>query len=144
MREDEVSRNTVEQFKKPVVSTNNWDPSASESSEDGPPWGNSVKKNTVSQQQSISPCFQQFIEGLPHFEPIHYAFRIRDKDMRCCICSWDKSLAPWREDDQINLYDEEMCKTKPFNYNGLISHTELKFTLQPIITFDKFLPTNHV
>jgi hypothetical protein len=68
--------------------------SNSDEDSDGPP--PSPKKTDVTEMK-IDKSLQDFLEALPHLEPIHYGFKLQvSNEKGNCICSLAKGLTPWR------------------------------------------------
>jgi len=63
-----------------------------------------------------------FINGLPHFEPLHFGFYLNDDKNPSCLCPCVKGVTRWRELKGIDLENEEPCKFRLMSSNGLLQH----------------------
>ncbi len=57
-----------------------------------------------------STSLKVFIDGLPHFEPLHLGFYLNDDKNPICLCPCVKGVTHWRELKGIDLENEELCK----------------------------------
>ena len=116
---------TIEKFKRPVPTTPSnpyGDTSDSEESHQSVP----PKKNTSSQEPQITDL-EQFIEALPHLEPIHYSFHLaRKENSKCCLCSCALCLTPVRIMFKIDFEKEDFCGNTLYTANGILQHFESK------------------
>ena len=63
-----------------------------------------------------------FINGLPHFEPLHFGFYLNNDKNPSCICPCVKGVTRWRELKGIDLEKSELCKFRLFSSKGLLQH----------------------
>jgi len=63
-----------------------------------------------------------FINGLPHFEPLHFGFYLNNEKKPSCLCPCVKGVTRWRELKGIDLENEEPCKFRLMSSNGLLQH----------------------
>jgi hypothetical protein len=63
-----------------------------------------------------------FINGLPHFEPLHFGFYLNNDKNPSCICPCVKGVTRWRELKGIDLENGELCKFRLFSSKGLLQH----------------------
>jgi hypothetical protein len=69
---------------------------------------------------------QNFIEALPHLEPLHYGFKLQGPSQSAtCICSLAKGLFPWRRNHEI-VADYSLCGIKHFQAHSLSQHCKSK------------------
>jgi hypothetical protein len=114
-----VVRATVIQYMLSVViPKNTFSPYGDfEEDSDGPP---SSPKKTDATEMKIDKSLQNFIEALPHLEPLHYGFKLQGSNKnRYCICSLAKGLKPWRRKHEIDD-DYSSCGMKPFSGQSLL------------------------
>ena len=83
----------------------------------------SCEEQVVSNSNSPSPTsLKDFINGLPHFEPLHFGFYVNDEKNQSCLCPCVKGVTHWRELQGIDLENEELCKFRLFLSKGLLQH----------------------
>ena len=63
-----------------------------------------------------------FINGLPHFEPLHFGFYLNDDKNPSCLCPCVKGVTRWRELKGIDLENGELCTLRLMSSNGLLQH----------------------
>jgi hypothetical protein len=64
-----------------------------------------------------------FINGLPHFEPLHFGFYLNDDDKNpSCLCPCVRGVTRWRELKGIDLENGELCKFRLLSSKGLLQH----------------------
>jgi len=63
-----------------------------------------------------------FINGLPHFEPLHFGFYLNDDKNPSCLCPCAKGVSHWRESQEIDLENEELCKFHLMSSASLLQH----------------------
>ena len=63
-----------------------------------------------------------FIDGLPHFEPLHFGFYLNNEKNPSCLCPCVKGVTRWRELKGIDLENGELCKFRLFSSKGLLQH----------------------
>ncbi len=70
------------------------------------PYSDSDSSSCEDQVVSLpsSTLLKVFINGLPHFEPLH------DEKNLSCLCPCVKGVTRWRELKGIDLENEELCK----------------------------------
>ena len=66
--------------------------------------------------KSPSPAsLRDFINALPHFEPLHFGIYLLKGDKRpSCLCLCARGLTPWRTSFHIDMEKEEWCKCHLF------------------------------
>jgi hypothetical protein len=112
---------TVIQYMLPVaILKNTFSPygDSDEESDDPPP---SPKKTDVTEMK-IDESLQNFIEALPHLEPLHYGFKLQASNQnRYGICSAAKGFTPWRRRHEI-VDEHSVFGMKRFQGFSLIQH----------------------
>jgi hypothetical protein len=94
----------------------------SDESDGGPP----LPKTTDTTELKIDESLRNFIEALPHLEPLHYGFKLQGPNQSAtCICSLAKGLTPWRRNNGI-VDNYLLCGIKPFQAHSLIQNCESK------------------
>ena len=70
----------------------------------------------------------QFIEGFPHLEPIHFFLCLSkdNKNKKCCVCPCQYCLLPWRKQFKIDLDETVLYKDTVYTSSGILQHTESK------------------
>ena len=63
-----------------------------------------------------------FINGLPHFEPLHFGFYLNNDKKPSCLCPCVKGVTRWRELKGIDLENGELCKFRLLSSKGLLQH----------------------
>ena len=63
-----------------------------------------------------------FINGLPHFEPLHFGFYLNNEKNPSCLCPCVKGVTRWRELKGIDLENGELCKFRLMSSKGLLQH----------------------
>ena len=92
-----AARATVAQYTHPVlISKNTFSPYGdSDEDSDGPP---PSPKKTNATEMKLDKYLQDFIEALPHFELLHYGFKLQASNEKgYCFCALAKCLSPWRK-----------------------------------------------
>jgi hypothetical protein len=86
------------------------------------PYGNSEEsvggspspKQADATETNIDKCLQNFIEALPHLEPLVYRFKLQVSNQSgYCIYSLAKGLTPWRRNHLI-VDNDSVCGMRPF------------------------------
>jgi hypothetical protein len=67
-----------------------------------------------------------FINGLPHFEPLHFGFYLNDDKNPSCLCPCAKGVTRWRESQEIDLENEELCRFHLMSSASLLQHCAAK------------------
>ncbi len=67
-----------------------------------------------------------FINGLPHFEPLHFGFYLNEDKHGSCLCPCVKGVTCWRESQQIDWDSEILCKFHLMSSTGLLQHCATK------------------
>jgi hypothetical protein len=119
-----VVRSTVREYMLPVVTPKKTSlPYGDlEESVGGPP---SPKQTDVTEMKIVN-FLQNFIEALPHLEPLHYGFELQASNQSgYCICSLAKGLTPWRRNHLI-VDNYSVCGTRPFQGHSLFQHCVAK------------------
>jgi hypothetical protein len=49
-----------------------------------------------------------FINGLNHFEPLHFGFYLNEDKNRSCLCPCVKEVTSWRESQRIDWDNENL------------------------------------
>jgi hypothetical protein len=65
---------------------------------------------------------KDFINGLPHFEPLHFGFYLNNDKNPSCLCPCVKGVTGWRESFKIDWKNEELCKFCLLLSKGLLQH----------------------
>jgi hypothetical protein len=93
-----------------------------EESDGGPP----SLKQTDATEMKIDKSLQNFIEALPHLEPLHYGFKLQASNQSgYCICYLSKGLTLWiRNHLIVDAYS--VCGMRPFQGHSLIQHCVAK------------------
>jgi hypothetical protein len=65
---------------------------------------------------------KDFINGLPHFEPLHFGFYLNDDKNPSCLCPCVKGVTRWRESLGIDWENEELCGFCLLSSKGLLQH----------------------
>ena len=84
----------------------------------------SCQDQVVSLPSLISLKF--FINGLPHFEPLHFGFYLNEDKNQSCLCPCVKGVTHWRELQRIYLENEELCKFHLMSLASLLQHCAAK------------------
>ncbi len=93
-----------------------------EESDGGPP----SPKQTDATEMKTDKFLQNFIEALPHFEPLHYDFKLHASNQSgYCIFSLAKGLTPWRRNHLI-VTNYSVCGMRPFQGHSLIQQCVAK------------------
>jgi hypothetical protein len=88
--------------------------------------GSPSPKQTDVTEMKIDKSLQDFIEVLPHLEPLHYGFKLQASNEKgYCISSLAKSLTPWRRRHEI-VEDNSVCGMRLFQGHSLIQHCVAK------------------
>ncbi len=127
-----VVRATVRKYTLPVVihKKTSIPYGDSEESDGGPP----SPKQTDATEMKIDKSLQNFIEALPHLEPLHYGFQLQASNQSgYCICSLAKGLSPWRRNHLI-VDNYSVCGMRPFQGHSLIQHCVAKGNEYPTAT----------
>ncbi len=69
-----------------------------------------------------STSLKVFINGLPHFEPLHFGFFLNDDKNPSCLCPCVKGVTRWRELNRIDLENKELCQFRVLLSKGLLQH----------------------
>ncbi len=118
-------RATVIKYMLPVgIPKNTFSPYGdSDEESDGPP---PSPKKTDATEMKIDKSLQNYIEALPHLEPLHYGFKLQGSNQNgYCICSLANGLTPWRRRHEI-VDNYSLCGMKRFQGQSLIQHCEGK------------------
>ncbi len=89
-----AARATVLKYTLPVPISKKTSSPYSDSDEDsvGPP---PSPKRTDATEMKIDKSLQDFIEALPHLEPLHYGFKLQASNLKgYCFCALAKCLSP--------------------------------------------------
>jgi hypothetical protein len=83
----------------------------------------SCEEQVVSNSNSPShTSLKDFINGLPHFEPLHVGFYMNDDKNPSCLCPCGKGFTRWRESFRIDWENEELCRFRLLLSKGLLQH----------------------
>ncbi len=98
-----------------------------------------TRKNTVSQQGSINPRLEWFIEALPHIEPIHYDFCL-GKDVAFVYVRI--VLHPGGKHSNLILIKSsvKILFTLPMAFYNILKQSQMNITNQLLFTFENCLP----
>ncbi len=93
-------RATIIKYTLPVaIPKNTSSPYGNSDESDG---GSPSPKKTGATELKIDKSLQNFIEALPHLEPLHYGFKLQGPNQSAsCICSLAKGLTPWRRNHEL-------------------------------------------
>ena len=81
----------------------------------------SCEEQYMSSSNSPSPTsLNDFINGLPHFEPLHFGFYLNDDKKPSCLCPCVKGVTRWRELLGIDWESEELCRFRLLSSKGLL------------------------
>jgi hypothetical protein len=87
----------------------------------------SCKEQCVSNSNSPSPfSLKDFINGLPHFEPLPFGFYLNEDKNRSCLCPCVKGVNRWRESHGIYLENDDLCRFHLMSPASLLQHCEAK------------------
>ena len=120
----EAAQATIDYFAKPMLTsvTKNSHGPYSESDT------SSCEEQDASNSNSPSPAsLRDFINVLPHFEPLHFGFYLMNDDKRAsCLCSFSRVVSSWRSFFKIDIKKKECCKFHLLQSNGLLQHCQAK------------------
>ena len=69
---------------------------------------------------------KNFINGLPHFEPLHFGLYLNEDKKPSCLCPCVKGVTRWRDLLQIDWENEELCRFHLMSSKSLIQHCTAK------------------
>ena len=86
------------------------------------------EEQDASNSNSPSPAsLRDFINVLPHFEPLHFGFYLMNDDKRAsCLCPCSPGVSFCGSSFKIDIENKECCKFHLLQSNGLLRHCQAK------------------
>ena len=86
------------------------------------------EEQDASNSNSPSPdSLRDFINALPHFEPLHFGFYLMTDDKRAsCLCPCLRGVSSWRSSFKIDFEKKGCCKFHLLQSNGLLQNCQAK------------------
>jgi hypothetical protein len=79
-------------------------------------------RQILTHQVLLHASLKDFINGLPHFEPLHFGFYLNDDKMPSYLCPCVKGVTRWRESLRIDWENKELWRFHLLLSIGLLQH----------------------